>query len=278
MNYALVVNDAYVIRFDITGKIPLRFQSEVLAYEYLQTSEVPVPEVIALDQSKQLVPYEYLITSKLEGTSVIDSWNSLSAKEQERIAYEAGTYLALIHSYTFERFGKLRDLPNGGFTYWYDYCADYFHRYANQALAMNIIDPSLRDRMQAVLEKYRPLLDTVRKGYLLHSDYHFENILQRKGVVSGIIDFEWAYAGDADVDFVVEDVCEQMCPGSTPHMYAGYASVRPLDAHHDLKMAFYKLYMYLEFVVSSKQYEDEASFQRTYARLVEDLEAFERGE
>lgn len=207
MNYALVVNDAYVIRFDITGKIPLRFQSEVLAYEYLQTSEVPVPEVIALDQSKQLVPYEYLITSKLEGTSVIDSWNSLSAKEQERIAYEAGTYLALIHSYTLERFGKLRDLPNGGFTYWYDYCADYFHRYANQALAMNIIDPSLRDRMQAVLEKYRPLLDTVRKGYLLHSDYHFENILQRKGVVSGIIDFEWAYAGDADVDFVVEDVC-----------------------------------------------------------------------
>jgi aminoglycoside phosphotransferase (APT) family kinase protein len=164
MNYALIVNDAYVIRFDITGKIPLRFQSEVLAYQYLQKSEVPVPEVIALDQSKQLVPYEYLITSKLAGTSVIDSWNGLSAQARERVAYEAGRYLAMIHSHTFERFGKLRDLPNGGFTCWYDYCADYFHRYANQALAMNIIDTSLRDRMQAVLEKYRPLLDMVKSG------------------------------------------------------------------------------------------------------------------
>lgn len=40
-------------------------------------------------------------------------------------------------------------------------------------------------------------------------------------------------------------------------------------------MAFYKLYMYLEFVVGSKQFEDEASYQRKYNRLLKTLEAFE---
>ncbi len=82
INYCLIVNNAYVIPFDITGKIESRFQSEALAYHYLRDSGVPVPQVVALDQSKELVPYEYLITTRLYGTPVIDGWSSLSARER----------------------------------------------------------------------------------------------------------------------------------------------------------------------------------------------------
>jgi aminoglycoside phosphotransferase (APT) family kinase protein len=105
INYCLIVNNAYVIRFDITGKTVSRFQSEALAYHHLCASGVPVPRVVALDQSKELVPYEYLITTRLEGTPVIDGWSDLSVQERERIAYEAGRYLAVIYSHTFDRFG-----------------------------------------------------------------------------------------------------------------------------------------------------------------------------
>ena len=267
INDCLVVNNAYVIRFDITGKTVSRFQSEALAYQYLHDSGVPVPEVVAFDRSKELLPYEYLITTRLQGTPVIDSWSDLSVQERERIAYEAGSYLALIHSHTFDRFGKLRDLASGGFAYWYDYSADYFHRYVRQALDLGIIDTSLRDRMQAVLDKYRPLWDAVTKGSLVHSDYHFENILQHNGAVSGVIDFEWAYSGDPTGDLVAEDLWEQMCPGSKLFVYAGYTSLRQLDPNHDLKMALYKLYTYLEFLVDSKRRADEDEFQQVYAKL-----------
>jgi aminoglycoside phosphotransferase (APT) family kinase protein len=267
INYCLVVNDAYVIRFDISGKIVSRFQSEALAYHYLRDSGVPVPQVVALDQSRELLPYEYLISTRLEGTPVIDSWSGLSVQERERIAYEAGRYLAVIHSHRFDRFGKLRDLASGGFACWHDYSADYFHRYARQALDLGNIDTSLRDRMQAILERYRPLWDAVTKGSLVHSDYHFENILQHNGAVSGIIDFEWAYSGDPTIDLVAEDLWEQMCPGSKPFVYAGYTGLRQLDPNHDLKMALYKLYTYLEFLVDSKRRADEAEFQQVYAKL-----------
>src|SRR5579864_2328238 len=105
INYCLIVNNAYVIRFDITGKTVSRFQSKALAYQNLCDSGLPVPEVVAFDRSKELVPYEYLITTRLEGTPVIDSWSGLSAQERERVACEAGRYLAVIHSHTFDRFG-----------------------------------------------------------------------------------------------------------------------------------------------------------------------------
>ena len=267
INYCLIVNNAYVIRFDVTGRTVSRFQSEALAYCYLCDSGVPVPEVVAFDRSKELVPYEYLITTRLEGMPVIDSWSSLSAQQRERIAYEAGSYLAVIHSHTFDRFGKLRDLASGGFACWYDYSADYFHRYAHQALDLGIIDTSLRDRMQAILEQYRPLWDAVTKGSLVHSDYHFENILQHNGAVSGILDFEWAYSGDPTLDLVAEDLWEHMYPGSKPFVYAGYTSLRQLDPNHDLKMALYKLYTYLEFLVDSKRRAYETQFHQMYAKL-----------
>ena len=267
INYCLIVNDTYIIRFDTTGKFPLRFQSEALAYQYLCKSAVPVPEVIVFDSSKELVPYEYLITTKLQGVPIVDSWNNLSAQEQEQLAHEAGRYLALIHTHTFERFGKLRDLSNGGFTYWYDYCSDYFQRYAHQALDLNAIDTMLYDRLQTVLDTYKPLLDAVTQGSLLHSDYHFENILQHNGTISGIIDFEWAYSGDPCVDLVVDDVWERMCPGSKPFVYAGYSSIKQLDTNSMRKILLYKLYSYLETLVSSKQREDMQQFTEVAAKL-----------
>ena len=277
INYCLMVNDAYVIRFDTTGKFPLRFQSEALAYRYLHNSGVPVPDVIVFDPSKELVPYEYLITTKLQGAPIIDSWNDLSESVQKQLAHEAGRYLALIHTHTFERFGKLRDLANGGFTYWYDYCADYFHRYAQLALDLNAIDTVLYDRLQAVLDAYRPLLDAVTKGSLLHSDYHFENILQHHGTISGIIDFEWAYSGDSCVDLVVDDVWERMCPGSKPFVYAGYSSITPLDANSTLKTLLYKLYSYLETLVSSIQRGDKQQFAEVDGKIQSALQVLENG-
>ena len=273
INYCLIVNNAYVIRFDITGKTGSRYQNEALAYHSLRDSAVPIPQVVELDRSRELLPYEYLITTRLEGTPVIDSWSSLSAQEREQVAYEAGRYLAVIHRHTFDRFGKLRDLASGGFACWYDDCADYFHRYARQALDLGIIDTSLRDRMQAILEQYRPLWDALTQGCLVHSDYHFENILQHNGAVSGIVDFEWAYSGDSTCDLVAEDLWEQVCPGSQPCVYAGYTSLRQLDANHDLKLALYKLYTHLEFLVDSKRRADEVEFHQTYAELQAALQA-----
>ncbi len=77
INYCLIVNNAYAIRFDITGKIVSRFQSEALAYRYLCDSGVPVPEVVALDRSK----VGFLSTDTIETTDTTDTTETTETME-----------------------------------------------------------------------------------------------------------------------------------------------------------------------------------------------------
>ena len=74
VNRCWIVNDAHVIRFDVIewGGIN-RYAGEKRAYDTLRGSDVPVPQVLALDASKRLAPYDYLIMTKLPGKTVTES-------------------------------------------------------------------------------------------------------------------------------------------------------------------------------------------------------------
>ena len=110
--------------------------------------------------------------------------------------------------------------------------------------------------MQTALTRYRPLLETVTHGALVHSDYHRENILQAGGHVTGIIDFEWALAGDPAWDFIAEEKWEEMCPGSKEHVYAGYSHRRALAPDHATRVAIYQLLLHVETVVDETRKEN----------------------
>ncbi len=71
------------------------------------------------------------------------------------------------------------------------------------------------------------------QGVLIHSDYHYENILQRAGRLTGILDFEWALSGDPAYDFMNADVRERQIPGSEAAFRIGYHSLRSFDAEHE---------------------------------------------
>lgn len=250
INQAMIVNDALVIRFDVLGKVAGRFASEAAAYTTLRASPVPVPEVVVLDLTRTLSPHDFLIATKLPGTPVIDSWPDLSPAQRERVATQAGEYLALIHDHAaYDRFGHLRDLPGGGFASWHDFLSDYFMRYAAQALGTGALDEVTLQAVAAVLRAHQSLTNRVRHGALLHSDYHWENLLQQNGTITGIIDFEWAYSGDPTADFIVDDKWETMCPGSAACVLAGYTSVRALDPDHARKSMLYKLVLDVETCV-----------------------------
>ena len=51
-----------------------------------------------------------------------------------------------------------------------------------------------------MLAAARGLLAQVRSGALAHCDFHYENILQDGGRLSGLLDFEWAISGDPAYD------------------------------------------------------------------------------
>lgn len=251
VNPAFIVNERYVVRFNVSPKSAGRFESEAMAYGRL-AGKVPVPTAVAVDSSRTVVDAEFLISTRLPGEPVFDGWNDLSEDDRERLAHAAGRHLAVIHQERFPRFGKLRDIASGGgFERWSDYIVDYFQRYAAQARELSILDGEFEREISMALEAERGLLDALEDGRLVHSDYHFENILHVSTDITGIIDFEWAFAGDPVWDFVPEDQWERTCPGSREHLYAGYTSVSPLDATFPRRLALYKLVSDIESAVDA---------------------------
>jgi aminoglycoside phosphotransferase (APT) family kinase protein len=275
-NACFLVNTDRVVRFQITELPRDKFRTEQIAYDLLRGSELPVPEVLALDESKTLVPYAFLITTRLPGETVYDSWNGLEQRTREPLAFEAGRYQALLHRRTLPAFGGLSRLADGGFPTWRAYLEDYVGQNTRQAHDEELLDTTTLSRIEQLLVRFHPLVDAVTTGSLLHRDYHFENLLQQEGRITGIIDFEWAMSGDPAFDHRIDATLAE-CPGSVAPFYAGYASVTPLSEHHRLKADFYRLLFCLECVAWWGKAPEAADWMpETYRSLFALLPALEQ--
>lgn len=275
-NACFLVNDDRVVRFQVTELPRHKFRTEKIAYDLLRGSELPIPQVLALDEARTLVPYAFIVTTRLPGETVYDSWNDLGMRTREHLAFASGCYLALLHRHALPAFGGLSQLGEGGFSTWMAYLEDYVVRNIRQARQEELLDPVTTHRIEQLLTWFQPLMAEVTTGSLLHRDYHFENILQQEGQVTGIIDFEWAMSGDPVFDCRIDETLAE-CPGSVEPFYAGYASVCPLTEHHRLKADFYRLLLGLECVAWWGRDPGAADWMPgEYGRLFELLAALER--
>lgn len=246
VNYSLILNDRYVIRFDAMqdADVEHRYRTEELFYTRLR-GILPVPEVIALDESKTLVPCMYIILSKLPGEQIVRTWQELTTEQQAATAFQAGVYLAEMHNVMLlDDFGDPGYLLPG----WVAFVDEFAERYLQESARIGILDETILKRIRQVVQQAQPLLNTVQRSVLVHSDYHFENVLQRAGQVTGVIDVEWGVFGDPAWDFRVEDEWEMTCPGSRAALYAGYQSRRGLRDHHEQVVALYKMLLWLDHV------------------------------
>ena len=266
----LYVNDDIVLRANTVDVNDAKFRNEAIAYRLLVGSGLPVPRVLALDESREVVPFDLMITTRLQGVSVAESWTSLNPEALEMVILDSGAMLARIHGVTFPAFGKLRELDSDPFPTWFAYFADYAGRYLAAARELNLIDLDMDRRLSGVLQRSRPLLDRVERGSLVHSDFHFENIVQNDGHVSGLLDFEWALSGDPSYDFMTGEVREGMIRGSEEQFIHGYQTVRPFDVEHQPRVDLYRLFFALEDAVDQQRQKHPDGVANALARL-EDL-------
>lgn len=163
INRCLMVNDAYVLRFDILDWGGAnRYRGEKWAYEILTQSDVPVSKVLALDTSKRLVPYDYLILTKMPGQTISTSAADLPLATRYAIGYSAGQHLATIHSHIFDQFGLLYNILAGKpQPDWPAYVRDFFRYYMGQVQALSILSADVLARIDDLLIRLHPLLAAV---------------------------------------------------------------------------------------------------------------------
>ncbi len=197
-NYALGLRTQplkVVLRVYARGQAPCRLESQILK---MLDGQVPVPKVLA-DGSDHELPF--LVLSWVEGKT-LDHVLRDGRNEMTSLATDIGTILAAIHANTFSDAGFLGDglqvteTINTG--------AAGFHAFADPALAGRAGDRLGAERLARLKELIRwaaPHLDKQAvQPCLVHSDFNPPNIMVHDGRVAGVMDWEYAHAGNRLTD------------------------------------------------------------------------------
>jgi aminoglycoside phosphotransferase (APT) family kinase protein len=277
INQTLIINQNYVLRIDafMPDTIPSRYLGEARAYAKLHEARLPVPRVIALDVSRTLVPLPYMLISRLPGTPLIYLWETLTPEQRITAASQAGSLMARMHEVPMEAYGWLSNLDTKPLSSALELTETFFYWHLNIAERQNTFSPDLRARLIRLWERVKPFVAEVKRPYLIHRDFQFENVLVVGDQVTGLIDFEWGAVGDPAWDFMVDRQREDQCPGSMSHFYTGYQSRRPLPAHLPILSLFYLflLEMDLTITIIPSQGDHSDSSRRKMIAALEELEA-----
>ncbi|MBM3232488.1 aminoglycoside phosphotransferase family protein [Candidatus Pacearchaeota archaeon] len=262
VNPCLFINDNYVMRVNVRDPQLLKFQKEKIAYDLLKDTIVPVPKIIVLDESKEIIPYTYMIMTRIIGKELEKNWKNISEKQRIKIAYKFGHLLAEIHKIKFSKFGDFTGNKSRNFKYWDQYLINGIKERLLKCKNLKIYEDKLIKKIISLFESEKYLFRKVNESVLVHNDYFFDNLIYYKNNPSGVIDFEWAIAGDSEFDLKNLDYSFNKSPGSKIPFMKGYTSISPLSKDFELKKLFYKLFIGVDLAVVSKVHWDKKSYNR----------------
>jgi hygromycin-B 7''-O-kinase len=178
---------------------PWQLHQERFVYQLIRThTTVPVPDVLRCDDTKQLIPFDYMVMSRLPGAPIV-ARTDLSRAEVQDVYGQLGAILRMLHTVTFEHYGFITPtgvvppLTNNEFM---------TRRFGEQlrVFADSGGQPQTGNRIEGAVTSSRPLFAANHSAVLCHNDLHEANALavKQRGRwhVTGVIDVGGAIAGD----------------------------------------------------------------------------------
>lgn len=234
-------------------------RTEVLVYQKLATTDVPVPRVICHDFSHKLIDCDYFFMEKLQGKTWEKLNDTLTPQNLEQLQYDLGRYTAMIHSIRGDYFGYIKKDKAHHFSTW---------REAFRSFIDNLIADGRRDKVDLpydkilnVLEPFWDSLDAVKEPSLVNYDMWSKNILLKESngqyVIEGIIDHERAFFGDSIAEYIsTSTICGNLEKAKV--FQNGYSSIRPFvfGVEEQIRYWLYTVYMGLLIGVEIYRYEE----------------------
>ena len=198
INAAYRVNGDMVLRVRPVGKDGAAFRKERALFERLR-GQVPVPEVVALDESGEALPAAYLICRRAPGESLSRVWLNAGARQRAWLLGQLAELLRAVHQVDFPACG---DLPGGELqpaASWRDYLAARLRRRLEIVRALPGAPGDLLDAVEVFQRHAAPAL-AAGSARLVHRDLHFGNILAEENRITALLDFEAAVAAPPDYE------------------------------------------------------------------------------
>lgn len=158
---------------------------------------VPVPSIIALDDTKKHINYSFGIFTYIRGISMRELVLAGDEKIISACCIDAGRYLAALSNIRFPKQGffeenlKIKYFMNNYINY---FMAQLEDRNIKRELGKNIIN-----KLQKLIYENEKYLPDINQANLTHGDYDPANIkvgkIKNRWGVVGILDWEFAFSG-----------------------------------------------------------------------------------
>ncbi len=254
--------DDYVVRM-----APPDDPSQHLFYEYRMMRREPVihqavrektdviaPQVIAHQRIVPGLDRDLILMERLKGNPVSES-PDLKESQLEEVLRGIGRWLSEVHSIEATSFGYPGYVDSDGIqqgpmpprTTWIEAFAIMWDRLIDDMERCHGYQPEEAQIMRQLLTQHSEHFEHPVSPCLLHMDVWAENILvDQKGQLSGLIDWDRALWGDPEIEFAVLDYCGI----STTSFWEGYGRPDPRtdDSKAQIRRIFYLLYELQKYI------------------------------
>ncbi|MGZ9583078.1 phosphotransferase family protein [Paenibacillus marinisediminis] len=194
----------YALRTDSGSKYVLRIypanndhsRTEVTAYQYAK-ARIRTPEIFFFDDSKQIVPFSYLIMAFIEGSTLGDF---IAGNEgcPDHVVHRIGSALALLHQTEYAHMALLDKHLQ---------IAEHLESFESQYYSLlnghagTHIQPSTKVKCLQFLTNHAALVEKIADKHVFsHGDFNFSNIMITPSLEPCFIDYEYCFAAPVFYD------------------------------------------------------------------------------
>ncbi|MCA9970337.1 MAG: aminoglycoside phosphotransferase family protein [Anaerolineales bacterium] len=209
----------------------------------LAETAVPVPRVLAFDDTHRLIDRDYILMTALPGLP----WTAVPHADEHRVLIQVGHCLAQVHRLHATQYGYLGPhrpmVPQNS---WVDAFAVMWGKLIADVCGVGYYSDEEADFMRRLLDHYLLYFDRPVLPSLLHMDVWHQNILlDDDGAVTGLVDWDRALWGDPEIEFAVLDYCGI----SGAAFWEGYGQERDTSSDARVRQLFYLLYEMQKYIV-----------------------------
>jgi len=210
----------------------------------LNRTDIPAAEIVCFDFTRKLIDRDYLLMKALPGKPVSDA--QITQNQFQVTLEQVGQHLRQLHKLTaIECLGKReygylgKHRPMQPQSTWVTAFHLMWNKLLDDVVACGSYTATEADLMRKLLDQHIHHFDREVESRLLHMDVWSQNILvNSRGGVTGLVDFDRALWGDIEIEFAVLDYCGI----SEPSFWAGYGEKRDTSFPAMIRRQFYLLY------------------------------------
>jgi fructosamine-3-kinase len=211
-----------------------------------ENTTLPVPEIYIYDSTRRYLDRDVLIEEAMPGTPVSEC--SLPADVRDRMEEQMGRFLRELHDrcqrQSYGYLGNHNPMPPH--ENWTSAFAEMWNRLIDDIVSVWVYTTHQGNRARQALTKNLHHFTRTVPASLLHMDIWDQNILvDMKGNVSGILDWDRALWGDPEIEFAVLDYCGY----NTKAFWRGYGTMPEQTPSARIRMTFYHLYEVQKYLV-----------------------------